>query len=69
MSSTLYADRFYGEAYYWLSVSMSEQVPKDLTALAEGKRNFLAKKMSSAKQREIHERLQNRPTSHSQTPK
>jgi len=69
MSSKLYADRFYGEAYYWLTVSMSEQLPKDLKALAEGKHNSLAKKLSSAKQREIHDRLQNRATSHSQTPK
>jgi TPR repeat protein len=69
MSSTLYADRFYGEAYYWLSVSMSEQLPEDLMALAEGKRNSLAKKLSPAKQREIHDLLQNRATSHSQTPK
>jgi hypothetical protein len=69
MSSTLYADLFYGEAYYWLSVSISEQLPKDLMALAEGKRNSLAKKLSSAKQREIHDLLQNRATSHSQTPK
>jgi len=69
MSSILYADRFYGEACYWLTVSMSESLPEDLLAMVARKRDSLAKKLSPAKEREIHDRLQNRATSHSQTPK
>jgi TPR repeat protein len=59
MSSKLYADRFYGEAYNWLTVSMSELSSEDLRALVEDKRTLLAKRMSPAKQREIEDRLQN----------
>lgn len=60
LSSTLYADRFYGEAYYWLTISMSERLPRDVQALVEDKRDSLAKKLSPAKQREIQYRLGSR---------
>jgi len=59
MSSTLYADRFYGEAYYWLTVSMSAPLPEDLLVLVEGKRKSLEKHISPVKQSEIQDRLQN----------
>ena len=59
MSSTLYADRFYGEAYYWLTVSMSAPLPEDLLVLVEGKRKSLEKQISPVKQREIQDRLEN----------
>jgi TPR repeat protein len=67
ISSKLYAERFYGEAYYWLTMSMSE-LSSEVLAVIEAKRRELAQKLSPERRQEIQNRLPNPSAAPSQTP-